>query len=160
MYYAIYLLGVIFLILRGIGGGFKSLINYMDGFTCMFILVPCILTLFCTRSLKAFGRAFLFVFGKQDTSPAACEESHLAVRMVLITSLVFGNLAFLIGTFASIRSIEDFSSIESLGWIICDMSVSMISLLYPLLIWTILLPLCFILGKYRRRKKPESLYLD
>ncbi len=151
MYYAIYLLGVIFWILRGVGGGLKNLINYMDVFTCVFILVPCVLILFAARSVKAFGRAFLFAFGKRDASPAAYKESYLAVRMVLGISGLFGCLGFLLGMSASILSVEDLSSIASLGWIIRDLSVAMISLLYPLLIWIILLPLCFML-----RKHPES----
>ncbi len=66
MFYAIYLLGIIFWILRGVGGGFGNLVNYMDGFTCLFVLVPCVLILFGTGSLKAFGRAVLFAFGKKD----------------------------------------------------------------------------------------------
>ena len=147
MYYEIYLLGIIFWILRGIGGGFGNLINYMDGFTCMFVLIPCVLILFGTGSLKAFCRAFLFAFNKKEAPPVSYEESFLAVRMVLCISALFGCLGFLIGTFISIHSIEDFSTIESLGWIVRDLSVSMISLLYPLLIWSILLPLCFILRK-------------
>ena len=45
MFYAIYLLGIIFWILRGIGGGFGNLIPFMDGFTFMFVLFPCVLLL-------------------------------------------------------------------------------------------------------------------
>ena len=128
MFYAIYLLGIIIWILMGVGGGSGNLVNYMDG-------------------LKAFGRAFLFAFGKRGGLTVSYKESLLAVRMVMAVSAIFGFLGFLIGTSASIRSIKDFSTVESLGWIVRDLSVSMISLLYPLLIWSILLPLCFILRK-------------
>lgn len=151
MFYAIYLLGIIFWILRG-GGGFGNLVNYMDGFTCLFVLVPCVLILFGTGSLKAFGRAVLFAFGKKDAPLISYEESFLAVKMVMMISAIFGLLDFLIGTFTSIRSVEDFSSIEALGWIVRDLSVTMISLLYPLLIWIILLPLCFMLKKHLRQQ--------
>ncbi len=150
MFYAIYLLGIIFWILRGVGGGFGNLVNYMDGFTCLFVLVPCVLILFGTGSLKAFGRAVLFAFGKKDAPLISYEESFLAVKMVMMISAIFGLLDFLIGTFTSIRSVEDFSSIEALGWIVRDLSV--ISLLYPLLIWIILLPLCFMLKKHLRQQ--------
>lgn len=152
MFYAIYLLGIIFWILRGVGGGFGNLVNYMDGFTCLFVLVPCVLILFGTGSLKAFGRAVLFAFGKKDAPLISYEESFLAVKMVMMISSIFGLLDFLIGTFTSIRSVEDFSSIEALGWIVRDLSVTMISLLYPLLIWIILLPLCFMLKKHLRQQ--------
>lgn len=151
MFYAIYLLGIIFWILRG-SGGFGNLVNYMDGFTCLFVLVPCVLILFGTGSLKAFGRAVLFAFGKKDAPLISYEESFLAVKMVMMISAIFGLLDFLIGTFTSIRSVEDFSSIEALGWIVRDLSVTMISLLYPLLIWIILLPLCFMLKKHLRQQ--------
>ena len=114
MFYAIYLLGIIFWILRG-GGGFGNLVNYIDGFTCLFVLIPCVLILFCTGSLKAFGRAVLFAFGKKDAPLISYEESFLAEKMVMMISAIFGLLDFLIGTFTSIRSVEDFSSIEALG---------------------------------------------
>ena len=152
MFYAIYLLGIIFWILRGVGGGFGNLVNYIDRFTCLFVLVPCVLILFGTGSLKAFGRAVLFAFGKKDAPLISYEESFLAVKMVMMISAIFGLLDFLIGTFTSIRSVEDFSSIEALGWIVRDLSVTMISLLYPLLIWIILLPLCFMLKKHLRQQ--------
>ena len=81
MFYGIYLVGIIFWILRGIGGGFGTLLNYMDGFTGMFVLVPCVLILFCTQSFKAFGRAFLFAFGKRDGSVVSYRESLRSVRI-------------------------------------------------------------------------------
>ena len=68
--------------------------------------------------------------------------------MVMGISGLFGFLGFLIGMSASIRSMEDLSSIESLGWLTLDLSVAMISLVYPLLICIILLPVCFMLKKH------------
>ncbi|MCI9227047.1 MAG: hypothetical protein HFG86_03350 [Dorea sp.] len=154
MFFAIYLLGIIIWILMGVGGGSGNLVNYMDGFTLLFVLVPCILILFSTGSLKAFGRAFLFAFGKRGGLTVSYKESLLAVRMVMAVSAIFGFLGFLIGTSASIRSIKDFSTVESLGWIVRDLLVSMISLIYPLLIWVILLPVCLMLKKYLLSQKP------
>lgn len=148
MFYAIYLVGTIIWILMNIGGGFRNPINFMDSVTAMFILVPCILILVCTRSLKAFGRAFLFALGHRGDSVAAYKESLLAVKMVIQTSGLFGSLGFLIGMYVSIRSLEDFSSAESLGWILLDLPVAMISFFYLLLIWILLLPICFMLKKY------------
>lgn len=152
MFYGMYLVGIIFWILRGIGGGFGSLLYYMDGFTGMFILVPCVLALFCTKSFKAFGRAFLFAFGKRDCSVLSYKESLLAVEMVMRVSGLFGCLGFFIGMIASIRSIENFASIESLGWITLDLSVAVISFVYPLLIWILLLPVPFMLKKYLNQR--------
>ena len=57
-------------------------------------------------------------------------------------------LGFLIGMFVSLRSLEDFSSAESLGWILLDLPVAMISLFYLLLVWILLLPIGFLLKKH------------
>ena len=148
MFYAIYLVGAIVWILMNIGGGFGNLIQYMDSATAMFILVPCVLALFCTGSLGAFGSAFLFAFGKKGGSVVSHKESLLAVKMVMRISGLFGCLGFLIGMFASIHSIKDFSSMESTGWILLDLPVAMISLIYPLPVWIILTPIWFMLKKH------------
>lgn len=148
MFYAIYLVGVVIWILMNIGGGFGNPVNFMDSATAMFILIPCILILVCTKSLRAFGRAFLFAFGKKGGSAAEYKESLLAVKMVMQISGLFGSLGFLIGMFVSLRSLEDFSSAESLGWILLDLPVAMISLFYLLLVWILLLPIGFLLKKH------------
>lgn len=68
--------------------------------------------------------------------------------MVMQISGLFGSLGFLIGMFVSLRSLEDFSSAESLGWILLDLPVAMISLFYLLLVWILLLPIGFLLKKH------------
>ena len=152
MFYAIYLVGVVIWILMNIGGGFGNPVNFMDSATAMFILIPCILILVCTKSLRAFGRAFLFAFGKKGGSVAEYKESLLAVKMVMQISGLFGSLGFLIGMFVSLRSLEDFSSAESLGWVLLDLPVAMISLFYLLLVWILLLPIGFLLKKHLEKQ--------
>lgn len=107
--------------------------------------------LFCTKSFKAFGRAFLFVVGKRGNSLAAYKESLHAVRMVMSISAVFGGLRFLIGLMNCIRS-TDLSSMEGFGWVLRGASVAILSLFYPLLICVILMPVYFMLKKHIEEK--------
>ena len=77
--------------------------------------------------------------------------------MVLQISGLFGSLGFLIGMFVSLRSLEDFSSAESLGWVLLDLPVSMISLFYLLMIWILLLPIGFLLKKHVENNKRKAI---
>lgn len=144
------ILSIILFLINGIGFQ-NDLMNYFDSFTLMFVLLPCVWILLYTRSFKAFGRAFLFAFGKRGNSIAAYRESLHAVRMVMAISTVFGCLGFIIGMINCICS-TDFSSIEGFGWLIRCVSVAMLSLFYPLLFCVILLPIYFMLKKHIDKK--------
>ena len=74
MYYIIYLLGIVFYFVKGIGIH-KIFPGFIDYVTLVFILFPCFFILFCTKSFKSFGRAFLFAFGKRDASLTQYRES-------------------------------------------------------------------------------------
>lgn len=141
---------ILYLLVVISGMGVDRMFNYMDSTTLMFVLFPSVLTLFYTKSYKAFGNAFLFAFGKKTDSADSYKESLQAVKMVMVTSSVFGCLGFMIGMFNSIRS-KDFASPEALHWVLQDLTVAMLSLLYPLLICVILLPVWFILKKHMSR---------
>ena len=71
---AIFAFGIAVLLIRGVGGH-TDLLNFWDSFTLEFILIPCGLILLCTKSLKAFGRAFLLAFGKGDAPLSSYRES-------------------------------------------------------------------------------------
>lgn len=143
---AIFAFGIAVLLIRGVGGH-TDLFNFWDSFTLEFILIPCGLILLCTKSLKAFGRAFLLAFGKGDAPLSSYRESLLSVRMVMSTAPVFGGIGFIIGMSNCIRSM-DFSAPDAFVWILRGAAAAMVSLLYPLLICVILLPLCFMLKKH------------
>lgn len=144
-------LSIVLHLISGIGFGHDFMIFY-DSFTLMFVLLPCAWILFCTKSFKAFGRAFLFVVGKRGNSLAAYKESLLAVRMVMAISAVFGGLGFLIGMINCIRH-TDLSSMEGFVWVLRGVSVAMLSLFYPLLICVVLMPVYFMLKKHIEEKK-------
>lgn len=154
MYYIIYLLGIIFLVVKGIGLN-RVFTNYSDGFTLIFILIPCVLILTCTKSIKVFGESFLYAFGVRDNCHNSCEKCTHAVGMVMITAIVFGGIGFIAGMCNSIRSI-DFSGVNAFERISQDVSTALLSLFYPLLIWTILLPNYFILKKNKIDNKKTS----
>lgn len=126
--------------------------NFVDPITVTFLIVPCILILFCTWSFPAFGRAFSFAFGKKEYSVSQCRESLLAVRMVMRTASVFGGTCFLTGMVNSIRS-QNFSSTDSIGWICLDLSVAVLPLFYALLVCAVLLPVYFMLKKHLTSEK-------
>ena len=113
MFYAVYLLFVLFYLFMGIGGAEKG-INFADQTTLRFVAVPCILMLFCTKSFRAFGRAFLFAFGKRDQEISKYQESAQSVKMVMVTAHIFGTVCFLIGIINAIR-FTDWSSPDCIG---------------------------------------------
>lgn len=147
---AVFAFGIAFLLMQGIGFC-RNLTNFMDGYTLGFVLIPCGLVLLCTRSLKAFGKAFLLVFGKGDVPLISYKESLLALRIVMSTSCVFGGLGFIIGMINCIRS-TDFSEAYAFVWIAQGGAVAMLSIFYPLLVCVVLLPFYYMLQKHISEK--------
>lgn len=144
MLYTVYLICVVLYLNYGIG--FDRLLDFFDPITLEFLVFPCILILFVTRSFTAFGRAFLFAFVRKEYTSSQHRESLLAVRMVMGTVSVFGGVCFLIGSVNAVRAL-DWSSLDSVGWLCLDLSVAALSLFYALLVCLILLPVCFLLRK-------------
>ncbi|MCI8464721.1 MAG: hypothetical protein HFI63_02495 [Lachnospiraceae bacterium] len=147
MYYAVYVVGMIFYIVYAIGfwGDFRV---YADSGTALFILVPCVLLLFCTRSLRAFGRSVLFAFGKRDYGPSECGESFQAVKMTLYAVLVLGVLGFLISMINSIRGWKLQFLLDGVYDQFQNLAVAMLAPFYALLVCAFLLPIFFILKKH------------
>ena len=152
MFYIIYLVGILFYLVKGIGYHFT---NFIDQITGIYILAPCILMLFCTKSFRAFGRSFLLAFGKKEDSISRCEESLESVQMVMMTIVISGVLCFLIGMINGCRSLS-FESADSMIWLLLNTTVAMISLFYPMLICLMLLPLPFLLKKHLNVLKTAS----
>ncbi|HBN56823.1 MAG TPA: hypothetical protein DD414_08605 [Lachnospiraceae bacterium] len=145
MLYGIYLLGIIFYLVNGIGN-YENRVYFMDHTTILFVLIPCVLLLICTGSLPAFARGFLFAFGKRDYPRAKCEESLQAVRMTVYAAVVSGGVCFSIGMINGCRHLAmNWSPQDGINRLLLDLSVAVLSLLYPLLICLVLLPVCFLL---------------
>lgn len=144
MFYAIYLLGIVLYLINGIG--FSRCTNFVDNITLTYVLFPSILMLFCTRSWKDFGRAVLFAFGKRDLSYEQCKKSLQTMKILLCTLLLSGGICFGIGVVNSLRSVNWIQE-DSVGWLLLDLSVAMLSFLYPLVLCILLLPVYLILKK-------------
>ncbi len=146
MYYIIYLLGIVFYFVKGIGIH-KIFPGFIDYVTLVFILFPCFFILFCTKSFKSFGRAFLFAFGKRDASLTQYRESLASVKMTAVTAVVFGILCCMIGMINSVTFCS-LSSFDDIYWILRDAGVALLSPFYSLLVCMILLPVYFLLKQH------------
>ena len=149
MLYVVYLVCAALYLVYGISC--DRLLNFFDPITLEFLLFPCILILFVTRSFTAFGRAFLFAFGRKEYAPSQCRESLLAVRMVMCTASIFGGICFLIESVNGIRAL-DWSSLDSIGWLLLDLSVAALAPFYAFLICMVLLPVYFLLKKEQQQE--------
>ena len=147
MYYVVYVIAMIYLLIRGAGDG-GNFLNYLDAITAFFLLQPCVLILFCTKSLRAFGRSVLFACGKRDYASRDCEESLQAVKMTMITVNVVGVIGFVISTINSLRHWGWTPLTDEVNWPLLDLSVAVLSILYALIICVFLLPVYFMLKKH------------
>lgn len=146
MLYLIYLLGIILILIKGIGS-LDQLIYYQDFISFVLVIFPCALILFCSRSLKAFGRAFLLMFKKKPYPLPQYRESLDSVKMVIYTSMIFGGLCFMISLINCFK-VLDLVSFEDLATLYLDTSVALLSPFYSLIICAILLPPYFCLKKH------------
>lgn len=145
MLYIVYVIAVFIYLLEGIGFS-RRLICFWDGTSFWFILIPCLLVLICTRSLKDLGSAFLLLFDKGEASLTQYQKSLGAIKTLLITAVISGGICFFISMINSFRSFDAMYT-DSLYWLILDISVAMLSLLYPLVLLLLLLPLYLLLKK-------------
>lgn len=144
MLYILYLIGTVSMVVAGIG--VSHLLSFTDGVTLFFVLIPCALILIFTRSIKSFGRSFLFIFGKKNYSLEQYKESMQSVKMVMLTAMLFGSLGFMIGIVNSFRSSKILSP-DMAHTIVLDISVALLSLFYAVCVCVILLPVYFMLKK-------------
>ncbi len=144
MYYAVYVVALIFYFVRMVLYGADHMI-FGDLVTLEFILIPCVLTLFCTKMLKAFGRSMLFAFGRRGYSCEKCRESLQAVRMTMLTAVILGMIGFLVSMVRGWRLEE---LLDGLYRHFLDLSVAMLVPLYALLICLALIPVYFMLKRH------------
>lgn len=146
MFYMIYLLLIFIYIICGIGVG-RNLSSFIDVITLAYTVLPCILVLSCTRSLRAFGSAFSFALGQKTPDLPQSRDALRSVKMTWITAVLFGSLCFMIGMVNSISHL-DLSAADLGAYFLRDLSVAILSLFYPALICIILLPVYFLLKKH------------
>ena len=146
MFYFVYLVIVtLYTALIGIGGQ-NLFSHFFDGATLIFVLLPCIVVLFCTGQLKAFGRSFLLIFGKKSASVSECRESAASVKTAGTITVIFGMMGFIIGMINGLSSVSHMASDMEYG-IARDAAVALVSPFYASVVCAALLPLYFIIKK-------------
>lgn len=100
----------------------------------------CLLSLFCTRSFRAFGRAFRVAPPDSALTATQCRESATAVRLVSAASLAAGGLGSL-GALIQILYLQDIAAT------ILPINLACIVLYYSLLLNLLLLPVYIALKK-------------
>lgn len=155
MYYIIYLAGIILFFFRGMG--FSNLSNFRDSTTMIFLLIPCLLMLFCTKSLKSFGECFLLPFGKRNYSLLQYKRCLQSLKIVVSTSFISGLICFMISIVNMLKfyGLSD-SSEPLLVQVGLDMSVAILPLYYVLVICILLLPLHFMLKQDMMNSQSEG----
>ncbi len=140
MGYFLYLIGLAICVIYGIG--LNNLCNFIDIISLGFVVIPCILILVSTGYWKGFIKAFLCVINRSKYTTEERKDSVKAVKLVCISSLIFGGLGFTIGFVNSIHSFDLSESylIPDVGAVI---STALISIFYALLINAVLVPLYF-----------------
>jgi len=150
MYYIIYFIGFVIYLVKAIGT--DKIYNFMDRNTMGFVLLPCLFILLCTKSFPAFGRAFLFAFGKRGYSLSQHKSCLQAVRMMCLTAVGFGLLCFtisMVNCFLSPYNAE-LSSVpgDYLCYIHSSVAVALLAPFYALHICLLLLPISFMLKQH------------
>lgn len=139
---------MILLLLNGIG--FSNLPNFLGSFTLIFVLFPCFMMLFCTKSLKSFGKCFLFTFGKKNDTLLQCKKCLQSVKMVFLTSAISGTIGFFISIVNMLRSYTISNHPDPLRLVevgLSDLSVALLPIFDALIICFLLLPLYFMLKR-------------
>lgn len=140
MRYLIYLTGLTICVICGIS--WHNICNFIDMFSFEFVVLPCILVLLTTGYWKGFIKAFVYIFDKERRSKDGVKESVKAVRLVCLSSLIFGGLGVMTGLINTLHSLN----IEP-SFVGASVSVALIPIFYTLIINAILLPLYFELKK-------------
>lgn len=151
MYYLIYLASM-FLFLIGAACSSSAayplhfypaqLLNYIDLRSFIFILAPCLLVLFCTKSFQNFGHAFLYMLGKKSTFT---KDSMHSVTAVMLTSVVAGTIHAIIVIICLLRSMDP----KGISYVGSSVHIALLSFLYPLILCMILLPVLLSGWKYK-----------
>lgn len=120
----------------------SQLLNFIDLRSFVFLLIPCLLVLFCTKSFRSFGRSFLFMSGKKC---AVAKDSLYALVTVMVTAVIAGIIhsITLILNFAYNMNLE-----SGLLTPLNDMLLALLSPLYSLVLCLMLLPVLISVWKH------------
>lgn len=140
MEYLIYLAGFVICVIYGIG--VDKISNFIDSISFCFVVIPCVLIIISTGYWKGFIRAFICIFDQKKVTKEQIKESAKAVKLVCISSLIFGGLGIIISLVNALRSF-DLRASQIGADIGADVSVALITIFYAFIINAILVPLYF-----------------
>lgn len=164
--YLLYLIGAASLFLCSIAyfEGTMS-VNYMyfiDYIRFAFMFLMAVLSLFCTKSGKPFGRSFLFVVGKCDLSRMESERSLLALKTVTTAAMLSAAAIGLVEIINCTVATRDLPiSPELFHTLGVSIHLSLLGLLYAMFLCVILLPIQIALKKnILFKRQDESMVLE
>lgn len=136
MGYLLYLVSMTFCVLWGIS--WDRIGNFIDLTSFEFVMIPSILLLVCTGYGKDFIRAFICLVKKEACTKKQIKNSAKAVKMVCVSSLLFGGLGVIISLINALHSFNIDS--PAMPFVALDVSVALISIFYALIINAVLVP--------------------
>ena len=128
---------------------FIYIINFLDIVGLVFILIVCLVTLLCTRSVRPLKDAFAFALCKGEYPADQCENSLLSVKLTMLSAFAAGCVMFLISAVNILKGMDMSSGYSMLGH---EISTGLITPIYSLVIAFILLPIYVELKRSLLRK--------
>ena len=114
-----------------------NIINFLDIAGLAFVLIVCLIPLFCTRSVRSLKNAFVFLLCKGEPPADQCEKSLLSVKLTMLSAFAGGCILFLTSVVNSLKSLDLSGGYSMLG---IEFSKGLIAPIYSLVIIFILLP--------------------
>lgn len=162
MYYILYLVAMAILLFMGavtkasmfpafsLQINFANLINFLDIWGIVFLLVSILVILFFTKSLSPMKDAVLFVLGKRDAALVQYEECILAVKTTMISAMSSGMLMFLMSMVNVFKGIDMDGGSAHFG---TQFATGLISLIYGGIVVLIVLPIYVHLKRNQAKQK-------
>ena len=116
---------------------FSDIINFLDIVGLVFMLIVCLITLLCTRSVRPLKDAFAIALCTREYTADQCENSLLSVKLTMLSAFVAGCIMFLISLVNILKGMDMSSGYSMLG---NNLSNGLIAPIYSLVIVLILLP--------------------
>lgn len=162
MYYIIYLVAMAMLLFMGavtkvhmfpafaLQINIANLINFLDIWGIVFLLLSILVILFFTRSLCPMKDAVLFVLGKRDAAHVQYEECILAVKTTMISAVSSGMIMFLMSMVNVFKGMDMDSGSAHFG---TQFATGLLSLIYGGIVVLIVLPIYVHLKGNQQKKK-------
>lgn len=130
----------------------SNIINLLDIVGLVFVLIVCLITLLCTKSLHPLKDAFALALCKEEYTAEQCENSLLSVKLTMLSGFAAGGIMFLISVVNMLKGMDLSVGALMIG---AELSTGLITPIYSLVIAFILLPI-YVELKRRLSQKADS----